>query len=342
MKYNNDKFVNEFKELVIKENPSKVLFVCSSEYDRYGYRNALDEINMNSVAFTAFEPCPEVSSVHNGVEVFKENHCDFMIAVGGGSAIDVAKAIKLFAESDVRILAVPTTAGTGAEVTRFSVLYNHGDKESVRSWDIIPELQVFDYTALESLPYIQRVVTGLDAFTHAVEAYWSKDATDESRAYSAEALRLFNENFNAYLDDDKSTYESMMKCSELAGRAINIAQTTACHAFSYKLHKLKGFYHGQAVAICLVYIWKYMLENNSSDMNLDLLLAEVEVISDFNPEKLEQLLKDLGLLNDLTMTSQQFEETVNGVNVNRLSNHPVSFTTDDIRKIYSSFIKVTD
>lgn len=342
MKYNNDKFVNEFKELVIKENPSKVLFVCSSEYDRYGYRNALDEINMNSVAFTAFEPCPEVSSVHNGVEVFKENHCDFMIAVGGGSAIDVAKAIKLFAESDVRILAVPTTAGTGAEVTRFSVLYNHGDKESVRSWDIIPELQVFDYTALESLPYIQRVVTGLDAFTHAVEAYWSKDATDESRAYSAEALRLFNENFNAYLDDDKSTYESMMKCSELAGRAINIAQTTACHAFSYKLHKLKGFYHGQAVAICLVYIWKYMLENNSTDMNLDLLLAEVEVVSDFNPEKLEQLLKDLGLLNDLTMTSQQFEETVNGVNVNRLSNHPVAFTTEDIRKIYSSFIKIMD
>lgn len=342
MKYNNDKFVNEFKELVIKENPSKVLFVCSSEYDRYGYRNALDEININSVAFTAFEPCPEVSSVHNGVEVFKENHCDFMIAVGGGSAIDVAKAIKLFAESDVRILAVPTTAGTGAEVTRFSVLYNHGDKESVRSWDIIPELQVFDYTALESLPYIQRVVTGLDAFTHAVEAYWSKDATDESRAYSAEALRLFNENFNAYLDDDKSTYEPMMKCSELAGRAINIAQTTACHAFSYKLHKLKGFYHGQAVAICLVYIWKYMLENNSSDMNLDLLLAEVEVVSDFNPEKLEQLLKDLGLLNDLTMTSQQFEETVNGVNVNRLSNHPVAFAAEDIRKIYSSFIKIMD
>lgn len=342
MKYNNDKFVNEFKELVIKENPSKVLFVCSSEYDRYGYRNALDEININSVAFTAFEPCPEVSSVHNGVEVFKENHCDFMIAVGGGSAIDVAKAIKLFAESDVRILAVPTTAGTGAEVTRFSVLYNHGDKESVRSWDIIPELQVFDYTALESLPYIQRVVTGLDAFTHAVEAYWSKNATDESRAYSAEALRLFNENFNAYLDDDKSTYEPMMKCSELAGRAINIAQTTACHAFSYKLHKLKGFYHGQAVAICLVYIWKYMLENNSSDMNLDLLLAEVEVVSDFNPEKLEQLLKDLGLLNDLTMTSQQFEETVNGVNVNRLSNHPVAFAAEDIRKIYSSFIKIMD
>lgn len=342
MNYNNEEFINEFKELVKAEKPSKVLFVCSSEYDRYGYRNALDEININSVAFTAFEPCPEVSSVHKGVEAFKKNCCDFIIAVGGGSTIDVAKAIKLFAESSVKILAVPTTAGTGAEVTRFSVLYNNGDKDSVRSWDIIPELRVFDYTALKSLPYIQRVVTGLDAFTHAVEAYWSKDATDESREYSAQALRLFNGSFDSYLNDDESAYEPMMKCSELAGRAINIAQTTACHAFSYKLHKIKGFYHGQAVAVCLVYIWKYMLEQNCDDIELEILLAEAEIVSGYTPEKLEQLLKNLGLLNDLTMTSEQFEETVNGVNVNRLSNHPVSFTDDDIRNIYSSFINIID
>ena len=342
MKYNNIKFINEFKELVKQENFSKALFVCSSAYDRYGYRNALDEMNINAAVFTDFEPCPEVSSVKKGVEVFQSNSCDFIIAVGGGSAIDVAKAIKLFAESDVKILAIPTTAGTGAEVTRFSVLYNHGDKDSVRSWDIIPELQVFDYTTLESLPYIQKVVTGLDAFTHAVEAYWSKDATDESREYSAEALKLFNENFAAYLDGDKATFEPMMRCSALAGRAINIAQTTACHAFSYKLHKLKGFYHGQAVAVCLVYIWKYMLENNFADISLELLLAETEIVSSFNPERFEQLLKDLGLLDGLTMTSEQFEETVNGVNVNRLLNHPVSFTADDIRNIYSSFIKVID
>lgn len=340
MNYNNDKFIDEFKEFIMKINPDRILFVCSADYDRYGYRKALDELNIQSVAFTGFEPCPEVSSVKTGVEIFKKNNCDFIVAVGGGSAIDVAKAIKLFAESDVEILAIPTTAGTGAEVTRFSVLYNHGDKDSVRSWDIIPEYQIFDYTALESLPYIQKVVTGLDAFTHAVEAYWSKDATDESRGYSAEALELFNNYFEKYLADDKSTYAPMMKCSELAGRAINIAQTTACHAFSYKLHKLKGFYHGQAVAICLVYIWKYMLEKNSDDIELELLLAETEIVSGYTPEKLELLLSNLGLLDDLTMTAEQFDETIHGVNVNRLLNHPVAFTDEDIRNIYSSFINV--
>ncbi len=339
MNYSNEKFLNEFKEKVRAEAPSSVLFVCSAEYDRYGYRNALDQLDIKSVGFTDFEPCPEVSSVNEGVRVFTDNCCDFIIAVGGGSAIDVAKAIKLFSKSDVRILAVPTTAGTGAEVTRFSVLYNKGDKDSVRSWDIIPELQVFDYTTLKSLPYIQKVVTALDAFSHAVEAYWSKDATDESREYSVKALELFNDNFENYVKNDESAYEPMMKCSELAGRAINIAQTTACHAFSYKLHKLKGFYHGQAVAVCLVYIWRYMLEHNTDSPELDILLAEVELISGYTPDSLEKLLSDLGLIDDLTMTEQQLEETVNGVNVNRLSNHPVSFTNEDIRNIYNSFIK---
>lgn len=340
MIYNNAEFIREFKKIMQEQSPDKVLFVCSSNYDRYGYRKALDEINVSSVSFSEFEPCPEVSSVNMGVDVFKKNNCDFIVAVGGGSAIDVAKAIKLFADSNAKILAVPTTAGTGAEVTRFSVLYNNGDKESVRSWDIIPELQVFDFSTLESLPYIQRIVTGLDAFSHAVEAYWSKDATDESREYSQKALELFNQSFEGYLKDDKSTYEPMMKCSELAGRAINIAQTTACHAFSYKLHKLKGFYHGQAVAVCLVYIWKYMLENNTCNPDLDILFAEVELISGYTPDLLEALLSKLGLLDDLTMTKEQFEETITGVNVNRLSNHPVLFTSDDIKNIYGSFIKI--
>lgn len=341
MEYNNKLFIDEFKAILNGISISNALFVCSCDYDRYGYRKALDEIGVKTTAFTGFEPCPEVSSVNKGVEVFKANDCDFIIAVGGGSAIDTAKAIKLFAKADVQILAVPTTAGTGAEVTRFSVLYNNGDKDSVRSYDIIPDYQIFDYTTLKSLPYEQRVVTALDAFCHAVEAYWSKDATSESRDYSQKALELFGDYFEKYLNGDNSANEPMMKCSELAGRAINIAQTTACHAMSYKLHKLKGFHHGRAVAICLVYIWRYMLENCET-ADLQLLLAETEVVSGFNPDTLEMLLDKLNLLDDLTMTVQQFDETVNGVNTGRLLNHPMCFNSSDIENIYRSFIKVKE
>ena len=334
MEYNNEKFLNEFKNKMAELKPQKVLFVCSSEYDRYGYRKALDEIKIESVAFCDFEPCPEVSSVEKGIKAYKENGCDFIIAVGGGSAIDTAKGIKFYPKLDFPILAVPTTAGTGAEVTRFSVLYRNKDKESVSDYGIIPNFQIFDPTVLKSLPYEQKVVTSLDAFCHSVEAFWSKDATDESREYSKKALALFNNNFAKYLENDESTFAPMLECSMLAGKAINIARTTSPHAFSYKLHKLKGFYHGHAVAVCLAYIWKYMSKNEE----LEKLMKQTEEITGFDNDAFINFLSKLNLLDDLTMTPEQFDETVNGVNTARLQNNPMPFTNEDIKNIYSSFI----
>lgn len=339
MDYNNEKFLNRFKDIINREKPSKIFFVASREYDRYGYRKAIDELGIACVAFTAFEPCPEIASVKAGVKLFKSSSCDFIVTVGGGSAMDVAKAIKHMAIANVKILAVPTTAGTGAEVTRFAVLYNHGDKDSLRSSGIIPDYAVFDYTTLDSLPYEQKIVTALDAFCHSVEAFWSADATDESRAYSARALELFNSYFELYLKNDKSTYKHMMKCSELAGRAINIAQTAAPHAMSYKLHKLKGFYHGQAVALCLAYIWQYMLEHCESD-RMKALLDETEVISCFTPQKFQKLLRDLGLCEDMTLSAAELDECVHGVNVGRMKNHPMKFDFTDIENIYRSFMNI--
>lgn len=334
MEYNNEKFLNEFKNKMAELKPQKVLFVCSSEYDRYGYRKALKEIGIQSVAFCDFEPCPEVSSVEKGIKAYKENGCDFIIAVGGGSAIDTAKGIKFYSKLNFPILAVPTTAGTGAEVTRFSVLYRNKDKESVSDYDIIPNFQIFDHTVLKSLPYEQKVVTSLDAFCHSVEAFWSKDATDESREYSKKALVLFNNNFAKYLKNDESTFAPMLECSMLAGKAINIARTTSPHAFSYKLHKLKGFHHGHAVAVCLAYIWKYMSKNKE----LEELMKQTQEITGFDNDAFINFLSKLGLLDDLTMTPEQFDETVNGVNIARLQNNPIPFTNEDIKNIYSSFI----
>lgn len=334
MEYNNEKFLNEFKNKMAELEPKKVLFVCSSEYDRYGYRKALEETGTQSVAFCDFEPCPEVSSVEKGIKAYKENGCDFIIAVGGGSAIDTAKGIKFYSKLNFPILAVPTTAGTGAEVTRFSVLYRNKDKESVSDYGIIPNFQIFDPTVLKSLPYEQKVVTSLDAFCHSVEAFWSKDATDESREYSKKALALFNNNFAKYLENDESTFAPMLECSMLAGKAINIARTTSPHAFSYKLHKLKGFHHGHAVAVCLAYIWKYMSKNEE----LKKLMKQTEEITGFDNDAFINFLSKLNLLDDLTMTPEQFDETVNGVNTARLQNNPMPFTNEDIKNIYSSFI----
>ena len=126
----------------------------------------------------------------------------------------------------------------------------------------------------------------------------------------------------------------MLECSMLAGKAINIARTTSPHAFSYKLHKLKGFYHGHAVAVCLAYIWKYMSKNEE----LNELMKQTEEITGFNNDAFINFLSKLNLLDDLTMTPEQFDETVNGVNTARLQNNPMPFTNEDIKNIYSSFI----
>ena len=336
MEYNNQKHLDEFKRKINDISPKKVLFVCSSEYDRYGYRKALDEINIQSVPFCDFEPCPEVCSVEKGIEAYKSNGCDFVVAVGGGSAIDTAKGIKFYSKLDFEILAIPTTAGTGAEVTRFSVLYKNKDKESVSDFSIIPNYQIFDESTLKSLPYEQKVVTALDAFCHSVEAFWSVDSNEESRKYSKEALSIFNNNFAKYLQNDESTFASMLECSKLAGKAINIARTTSPHAFSYKLHKLKGFHHGRAVAVCLAYIWKYMEKN----IELKNLMNDTKEITGFDCDSFINFLSKLGLTDDLTMTKEQFEETINGVNTARLKNNPMPFTNEDIKNIYSSFILI--
>lgn len=339
VKYNNEKFIEEFKNIILSVKPKKILFVASSDYDRYGYRKAIDSLSVDCVSFTDFSPCPEVSSVKVATQIFNSNSCDFIVTVGGGSAMDVAKAVKYFAQNDTKILAVPTTAGTGAEVTRFSVLYNNGDKESIRSYDIIPDYQVFDYTVLKSLPKFQRIVTSLDAFCHSVEAFWSKDATEQSRQYSIMSLELFNKYFTSYLNDEQSSYEPMLKCSELAGRAINIAQTAAPHALSYKLHKLKGFAHGEAVAVSLCFIWKYMLEK-CSGRGIEKLLEQTQCITGFTPDTFRKFISDLSINTDIKMTEAEFDETVNGVNIPRLSNHPVEFSQNDIEQIYRQFITV--
>ena len=114
MKYNNQIFLDEFKNKMLEINPQKVLFVCSKDYDRYGYRKALDEINIKSVSFTSIEPWPEESSVDNGIEAYKANECDFVVAVGGGSAIDTAKGIKFYSKLDFDIFGSANHGGNGS------------------------------------------------------------------------------------------------------------------------------------------------------------------------------------------------------------------------------------
>ncbi len=166
---------------------------------------------------------------------------DAYIAVGGGTAIDTAKLVRGLDAPLPPFLAVPTTAGTGAETTRFAVYYDHGVKKSADDVRYLPTDQILipDFTATQS-PY-QRASTEFDAYAQAVESLWAVGATDESRAYAQKALNLM------------AAGEQMLG-SYWAGRAIDISRTTAAHALSYYMTANYGIPHGHAVYMMFPYV----------------------------------------------------------------------------------------
>lgn len=257
---------------IIKESScSKILIVCGGTFKRSVLPEFLQEKKIDYCIYDGFQPNPTYENVLEGLKIFKENQCDFLISIGGGSAIDVAKCIKAYAKIDetkdiirqkitdshIRHLAMPTTAGTGSESTHFAVIYENGCKMSVSHNSLLPEYVILEPMLLATLPDYQKKSTLLDALCQATESYWSVNATVESRKYAAEAIRIILKYAKPYIDANSSLIK-IFHGANLAGRAINITQTTLAHAMSYKLTSLYGCSHGHAVALCLPYAWEYL------------------------------------------------------------------------------------
>ena len=240
-------------DIYFKENGIKsIMLVCGKSISSLRINQYFEALEIREgirvVRFMDFQPNPLYESVVKGVEIFRENGCELIVAVGGGSAIDVAKCIKLYSNMDneinyleqliipneVKLLVVPTTAGSGSEATRYAVIYYKGEKQSVTHESCIPSLVLVDASVLETLPEYQRKVTMMDAFCHAIESFWSINSTLESKEYSAEAIRLIIENKDSYLKNNEVGNINMLRAANLAGKAINITQTTAGHAMCYK------------------------------------------------------------------------------------------------------------
>lgn len=170
---------------------------------------------------------------------------DAYIAVGGGTVIDTTKLLRGLEGVLPPFLAIPTTAGTGAEATRFAVYYDHGKKMSADDVRYLPTdaLLIPEFVNTQS-PY-QQAATNFDAYAQAVESLWAKGATDESKAYATQALELM-------------AAGNWPEASYWAGRAIDISRTTAAHAFSYYLTAHYGIPHGHAVYM----VFEYICRNN--------------------------------------------------------------------------------
>lgn len=355
----------EFDEWMKDKN--KVLLVCGESIHYLGeFYKHINNIKKQIVRFSDFQPNPSYESVVNGVNVYCTEGCDCIIAVGGGSAIDVAKCIKLYANmpgngangswlkedvvlNDIPFLAMPTTAGSGSEVTRYAVIYYEGNKQSITSNSFIPQTVLMDPSALKTLPLYQKKATMCDALCHAIESFWSVNSTEESKMYSRTAIHGIIEHMDGYFNNTDEGLAGMLMAANTAGKAINITQTTAGHAMCYKLTNLFGLAHGHAAIMCDMVLFSWMIRNVDKCIDLrgeDYLsktLDEIGVEFGCNDaqggvKKLIEIFRSLNLTIPKA-TIEQYQELKNSVNPIRLKNHPIALDVEAIDKIYHEVLK---
>ena len=314
--------------------------------------------------FTNFELNPKLEDVQRGIEAYCRCQPDLVIALGGGTAIDMAKligslAVQATTARDIAtgqasievagkpLMAIPTTAGTGSEATHFAVVYVEGEKYSVAHPSLLPRYAVVDSKLTASLPKRITAATGLDAFCQAIESMWAVAATEESMQYATEAARLaFGNLVTATNSPTPEAREAMSRASHLAGKAINITKTTAPHALSYALTSRQGVPHGMAVAITLAPMLVFnaavtdhdCIDPRGTVAVRDRIARILDVMGSNNVDDASELITSLLLQIDCPTTfdavgvdtSDELRSIVDSVNVERLLNNPRRATRDQL------------
>lgn len=351
---------------------TKVFVVSDSSFPFLNIKDDIENMGKPHVMFSDFTPNPVFEDVCKGIDLFQITKCNCILAVGGGSAIDVAKCIKLavLAEdgksaiipplvsqrlpidgSKIPFIAIPTTAGTGSESTHNAVMYYKGAKQTVTNDGMLPDYAVLEPSVLKTLPLYQKKCTMMDALCQGIESWWSVNSTEESYEYSRKTVELIMANWRKYIfENDEKAAAQIMLAANYGGRAINITQTTAAHAFSYKITSLYKLPHGHAVAVGLPVIWEYMLENMDKciDNRGQECLANIfkEISNALNCDDTRQaiaifrrMMLEMELHNPV---SDEREVDLNilstSVNPVRLKNNPVSLDLEAIYNLYNSII----
>lgn len=348
----------------------RAMLVCGKSINRLAINRYVetlsDRLNARIVRFMDFQPNPLYENVVAGVNRFREENCDAILAIGGGSAMDVAKCIKLYSNmpgdgengaylkqtiqpNQLPFLAMPTTSGTGSEATRFAVIYYEGKKQSISDYSCIPGTVLMDSSVLKTLPQYQKKATMMDALCHAIESFWSVNSTEESKVYSCNAIYGVMEHMAGYLANTDKGNAGMLMAANTAGKAINITQTTAGHAMCYKITSLFGCAHGHAAILCDRILFSWMLRNIDNCIDprgAAYLRSTLDQIGQAmgcrnaqeGSEKLEIIFDNLEL--EIPSASQtQFEELKTSVNPERLRNHPIALDPNAIDSLYHEILR---
>ena len=308
-------------ELAKNLKKSKAYIISGPHLERIGMvdkcREALKAAGIESDAFTQTEGNPSTDTVAKAANGFKSSKADFIVAFGGGSPLDVAKAVAVIASYGgnitdyegggkvlgpvVPMIAIPTTAGTGSEVTAFSVITDHSRnyKLTVFSNYLLPAYAILDPELITTVPKSTAAACGIDAMVHALEAFISKAASPFSDLFAKEALRLIGTSIRDYVSDrsNLAACESMLIGSLFAGIAFSHARLGDVHAMSHPVSAYFDVAHGVANAVLLPtvvdynmtyanekykYIYDCICEKPLSDDTFtpEMLAAEIRVLND--------------------------------------------------------------
>lgn len=311
--------ISKLGETAVKLGGKRALIISGPQLNKMGLvdkcRAVLQDAGIASAAFTETEGNPSVETVDKAAGMFRESGADFIVAFGGGSPMDVAKAVGVVAKYGGSIteyegggkvpgpvipqIAIPTTAGTGSEVTAFSVITDHSRnyKLTVFSYELIPAYAILDPELITTAPASVAAACGMDAFIHACESYISTASSPFTEMMSEKAMELIGGSIRAYVANrgDVEAAENMLVGSLFAGIAFSWARLGNVHAMSHPVSAYFDVPHGVANAILLPTILEYnMLADKGKYLKIFNYVSRVKSSADrFLPQMLVDEIKEL-------------------------------------------------
>ena len=361
--------LDKLPEYVKKLDCKKAFIISGPHLKKIGLvdkcRDALKAAGIKSGIFTETEGNPGTDTVDKAAEQFMDSGSDLIIAFGGGSPIDVAKAVAILgtyggAITDyegvgkvpgpvIPIIAIPTTAGTGSEVTAFSVITDHSRnyKLTVGSNYLLPKCAILDPELIMSVPVKTASACGVDALVHAIEAYISLKASPFSDMMALKALELIGKNLRAYVANrqNKIAADAMLQGSLYAGIAFSHARLGNVHAMSHPVSAYFDVPHGLANAILLPFVTEFNELSDKGkyyDIYRCISLAPVAK-KDFVPHMLTQEIRVLnisldipGTLVEVGVKEELFEfMTDDAMKSGNIAVNPRQTTRQDILDLYN-------
>ena len=362
---NNDELIS----ILLDNNTKSVLFVTDAGLTNLGlYNNLVDEMRQNGVKVSIYDKTvanPTTQNVEEALAVYRDNACNAIIAFGGGSAMDCAKAtgarvarpkktlgkmkgILKVGKKIPLLIAVPTTAGTGSETTLAAVITDSETrhKYAINDFPLIPSYTMLDASLTVGLPKFVTATTGMDALTHAIEAYIGRSTTKDTRQNALEAVKLVFENlYSAYGDGSNlEVRDNMLKAAFKAGLAFTKSYVGYVHAIAHSLGGKYNIPHGLANAIILPYVlkkygraiykklWEMGVYANLFDSN-----TSIEEGAKIFIEKIEDLNKSMDIgssIPEIKGEDVPYLAITAEKEANPLYPVPVLYTAEQLEKIY--------